>query len=128
MTAPETRFDVEALGAEMLTAARAALADRAPALQSTVEMELRRLAGALADVGVLLGKGEIDHDRARKMIDIYRLAVRSVLRSVEGLSLVAADQAMQAVMRVAGAVLNRVIGVNLIPTPGTSQFKAGRDL
>lgn len=110
----ESSFDVNELGTAFIDAVRAAVAERGPALQAMAEMELRRLAGALADTGSLLARGEIDPERARKLVNIHQLSVRSVLRSVEGLSLLAAEQAMQAVARVAGAVVNRVVGFKLI--------------
>jgi hypothetical protein len=110
----ETSFDVQALGKEMLDAARATLGGRAPALRAVAEAELQRLAGALADIGSLLARGEIDQERARTLISIHQLSVRSVLRSVEGLTLAAADRAMQAAIRVAGAVVNRAVGFTLL--------------
>jgi hypothetical protein len=131
MTAPNAVFDLEALGAEMIGASRTALAGRAPAFQAMVELELRRLAGALAETGSLLARGEIDRPRARKLIGIHQRSFRSILLSVEGLTLLAADQVMAAVTGVAGAVLNRVIGFKLItdvPNSSTPQFKAGKDL
>ena len=112
--AGESVFDVTELGEALIDAARAAVAGHGPALQAMAEMELRRLAGALSDTGSLLARGEIDPERARTLVNIYQLSVRSVLRSVEGLSLLAAEQAMQAVVRVAGAVVNRVVGFKLI--------------
>ena len=75
-------FDVEAVARGMIAAARKALAGRGPALQAMAEMELRRLAAALADIGVLLARGDIDPDRAKVLANIHQLSFRSVLRSV----------------------------------------------
>ena len=97
----------------MIDAARATLGKRGPAL-ATAEIELRRLAGALADIGALLATGAIDQERAQTLANIHRLSVRSVLRSVEGLGLLAADQALQAVTGVAAATLNRIVGFKLL--------------
>ena len=107
-------LDVQALATAMIDAARGSLSNRGPALQAAAEMELRRLAGALADIGTLLAKGEIDPDRAQALANIHRLSVRSVLRSVEGLGVLAADQALQAVTGVAASVLNRIVGFKLL--------------
>ncbi len=112
-TAGIAALDVKSLGTSMVEAARAALAGR-PALQAAAEMELRRLAGSLADIGTLLANGEIDPERARALAGIHQLSVRSVLRSVEGLGLLAAEQAMQAITGVAGATLNRIVGFKLL--------------
>jgi hypothetical protein len=107
-------LDVEALVQEMIGAARATLAGRAAALPVTVELEARRLAGVLADIGGMFARGEIDPPRAQKMVLIYQLAVRSVFRSVEGLSVVAAEQALHAVTRVAATAVNRLLGFKLL--------------
>ena len=106
--------DIESLGASMIDAARAALADRGSALQVLAEMELRRLAGLLVEIGARLARGEIDQQQARQMADIHRLTVRSVLRSLQGLSLLAVEQTMQAVVGVAGGLLNRIVGFKLL--------------
>jgi hypothetical protein len=107
-------LDIDALATSMIDAARAALAHRGPALQAAAEMELHRLAGSLADIGTLLAKGEIDPERAQALANIQWLSVRSVLRSVEGLGVLAADQTLQAVTGVASSVLNRIVGFKLL--------------
>ena len=114
MTAKDVTVDIDTLATSMIDAARAALANRGPALQAAAEMELRRLAGALADIEALLAKGEIDPERARTLAGIHQLSVRSVLRSVEGLGVLAADQTLQAVTGVAASVLNRIVGFKLL--------------
>jgi len=110
----ETTLDVTKLGEEMIDAARAAITGHAPPLRVMAEFELRCLAGTLADIGSMLARGEIDPDSARQMANIHQLSVRSVLRSVEGLSLLAAEHAMAAVTRVAAGVVNRVVGFRLL--------------
>ena len=115
MTAPnDVVLDIQQLGTAMIEAARKAIAGRA-VQKAVVETELRRLAGALADTSALLVRGEIDRQRAERMVRIYRLTVSSVLRSVEGLTLLAADDALAAAMRVAGNSINRITRFKLIP-------------
>ena len=107
-------FDVEALGKEMLAAVRAVLSSRGPALRAMGEAEIRRLAGALADIAAMLARGEIDRERAKALAVIHRNTVESVLRSIEGLSLLATRAALKAVTRVAGAAVNRILGFKLL--------------
>ena len=114
ITPDATTLDVQSLGTAMIDAARATFGKRGPALQATAELELRRLARALADVEALLLRGEIDPERAKTLAGIHQLSVRSVFRSVEGLSLLAAEQTMQAVTGVAASVLNRIVGFKLL--------------
>jgi len=110
----DAAFDVTALGSAMIDAARGAVAERWPALQALAELELRRLAGALADIGSLLAKREIDLRRAQTLVQIHKLSVRSVLRSVEGLSLVAAEQTLDAIVLAGAAIVNRAVGLKLL--------------
>jgi hypothetical protein len=107
-------LDVQSLGAGMIEAARAAVTEGAPPLQDMAEMEFRRLAGALADIAMLFARGEIDQDRARTLASIHQYTVRSVLRCVEGLAVLSADQAMHAAMHAAADSINRFAGIKLI--------------
>jgi hypothetical protein len=107
-------LDVESLGAEMLAAVRAAIAGHGPALKALTEMELRRLAGAMAEVASLLARGETDRESAQNMVNIYRFSVHSVLRTVEGLALLSADKARDAAIGAAAAVVNRIAGFKLL--------------
>lgn len=107
-------FDLESLAKEMVAAARAALGQRGPALREMGEAEVRRLAGVLADIASKLATGELDPDRAKVLVGIHQLTVQSVLRSIEGLGVLATRDALKAVTRVAGAVVNRALGFKLL--------------
>ncbi len=107
-------LDIQSLAAGMIEAARAAVTEGAPPLQEMAEMEFRRLAGALADIAMLLAGGEISHERARTLSSIHQYTARSVLRCVEGLAVLSANQAMQAAMDAAADSINRFAGIKLI--------------
>lgn len=107
-------LDAAAIGAQMIDAATGALTGREPVLREAGEMELRRLAGTLRDIQSLLDRGAIDPDRAKVLANIHQLSVRSVLRSVEGLSLLATEHAMQAIVRAGAAAVNPVLGFRLL--------------
>lgn len=118
---PGAAVDIQALGTAMIDAARNALAGHGTEFQAIAETEFRRLAGALNDTGLLLVRGEIDRDSAQRLLNIHRLSIRSVLRSVEGMTLLAAEQAVQAAMRTAAGTLNRATGFKLIETERNAQ-------
>jgi hypothetical protein len=107
-------MNVNALGDGMIAAARTALAARKPALQEVSELELRWLATALGGISGLLATGTIDPGRAQLLTGFHELTMRSVLRSIEGLGILAADQTLQAVLGVAGGAVNRVVGFRLL--------------
>lgn len=112
--ADANRLDVEALGKEMIAAARGALTSRIPEVRAVTEMEIRRLAGSLADIGAKLAEGKITPKRAETLVHIHQRAVRSVLRSVAGLTLLTAEETLEAMTRVAAAILNRILGIKLL--------------
>ena len=111
----DVAVDLQQLGTAMIEAARKAIAGRA-VQKAVIEEELRRMAGALAHIGGLLARGEINRQRAEQMVGSYRLALSGILRSAEGMTHLAADAALTAAMRAAGAVVNRIIGIKLIET------------
>lgn len=126
-------FNPDAVAAQMIEAARKALTERSSSMNSVGETEIRRLAGALADIGTHAAKGDIDEEKARHFLTLHQLSVRTFLRSAEGLTILAADQALGAAMRVGVAVLQQVTGFRLLPTTeapetSTASFKAGKDL
>jgi hypothetical protein len=119
-------LDAEALCKGMLEAMRTALGKRGRGTHAIVEIELRRLAAVLADVGGLLARGQITRVRAEKLVAIYQNTMRGVLRDVEGLTLLAANDALRAAIGIAGTFVNRAVGFPLLPN--TPDFKAGKDL
>jgi hypothetical protein len=115
MTASAERlFDVEALGRQMVEAARAVLAGRGRAVRELAEAEIRRLAGVLADIGARAARGEIAPKEAKALVRIHQLTVTSVLRSTEGLSVLATREALRAVTRVAAGTVNGLLEFKLL--------------
>lgn len=111
----EVAVDLQQLGTDMIEAVRKAIAGRA-VQKAVIEEELRRMAGALAHTGELLARGEINRKRAEEMVRIYRIALRGILHSAEGMTHLATGAALNAAMRAAGAVVNRITGIRLIET------------
>ena len=113
MTAAERLFDVESVGKEMLAEARKALAGRGREVRKVGEAEIRRLAGVLADIGSRVAKGELTPKEAKRLVQIHQATVASVLRSLEGLSVLASRDALRALTRVAAGALSRFLGFKL---------------
>ena len=111
---PKSTFDAESLGQDMIDAVRNALAGRGAVLQAIAEQELRRLAATLADIGSQLASGQISAAEAKSLTTIYQKTFGSVLKSAQGLGVLATRQALQAVVRVGAGVLNRLLGFKLL--------------
>ena len=114
IAAEESLFDVEGLGKAMIEAARAALAGRGRAVRELGEVEIRRLAGVLADIGSRAARGEIDPKEAKRLLHIHQLTLINVLRTMEGLSVLATREALRAVTRVGGDAVNRILEFKLL--------------
>lgn len=65
-------------------------------------------------IGSLLANGTIDPGRAQLLTGFHELTMRSVLRSIEGLGILATDQTLQAVLHAAGDAVNRIAGFKLL--------------
>lgn len=107
-------IDVNALTDTMLAEARNAVSDRWPSIRALAETELRKLAQTLEDVNQLVANGTIDQSRAAELVRIQHTTAFQVLRTVQGLGLLTARQTLDAATRAAGAVVNRLVGFDLI--------------
>ncbi|HUP60257.1 MAG TPA: hypothetical protein VNA69_07545 [Thermoanaerobaculia bacterium] len=107
-------IDVNALTTTMREAAANAVSDRWPAIRAIAEAELRKLAQTLEDVNQLLSDGTIDQSRATELVRMQQTTALTVLRTVQGLGLLTARQTIDAATRAAGAVVNRLVGFDLI--------------
>jgi hypothetical protein len=129
-------IDVTSLAKTMIDGARRSAGERWPAIRHLAEPELRKLAQTLEDVRQLYAGGAIAADRAFELVEMQRNTALSVVRTVNGLGILAARDAVAAAVRAAGPAVNRLIGFELIkptkpPTGRTAvkaEFKAGKDL
>ena len=120
-------LDVDALTKSMLDGAREAVSNRWPQLRAMAEVEMRKLAQSLIDVHQLLEAGDIDEKRARLVVRIHQNGARSVLCTVRGLGVLAAEQATEAAVAAVARLVNGVVKFKLLGEVKT-RFKAGKDL
>lgn len=107
-------INVEKVTRAMLGAARAEVADRWPAARAIAEFELGKLASTFAEMQKRLAAGDITLPGARALIRMQENCARSVLCTVEGISLLTSGRAVSAAMGAAATLVNPVIGVGLI--------------
>ena len=120
-------LDVNALTKSMLDAARDAVSERWPRLRALAEVELRKLAQTLLDVQGLVETGAIDQKRARLLVQMQQNTARSVLATVRGLGVLAAEQATEAAIGSVARLVNSVVKFKLLGEV-KARFKAGKDL
>lgn len=105
------RVQVGTLVRNILDAARDVAGDRWPDARLFAEMELSRLARSGRDIEQLLLDGRIDERRARELFEIYRVAARSALLSVESITASTAAGLVDAALGEIGKAVSRSTGI-----------------
>jgi hypothetical protein len=101
---------VEALLQEMMKAAAASLDKKWPKARDYAESEFRKLLLEAGHIQQLKKNGRITEAEAVYLIDLQRNASRTVLLTLEGLGLIAAETAINAALGAVRKTLNRALG------------------
>lgn len=107
-------LDVPAMSAEMVVAFREVLSGKWPEVKDYVETESKKLAENFAMIEKLRLAGEINEEQARLHHEIQKNAARAVLLTVEGLGLLAVEQAINAAMDVLRDTVNGALDFALL--------------
>ncbi len=107
-------INVADLAAKMLTAFSDELSDKWPEIKSYAEAETKKLAENFVLIEKLLITGEINEQQAKLHHDIQKNATRTVLLTVEGLGIVAVEQAINAAMDALKDTVNTALNFTLL--------------
>ena len=107
-------LNIEDIGKKMLAAALPILTSKAPGIAQRAAGEFAKIAQSLATIEVELASGEINEQQAALLLDIQKNASRSVLLASEGLSLLVAEEAINAALKVVKEAVNAALHVNLL--------------
>lgn len=107
-------LDVEALAQAMLGAARAKLKKQWPVIKEYAAAEAKKTAETLALIEKLRLTGDISPTEARLLLEMQRNSAKSVLMTVEGLGLLAAESAINAAVGAVQTTVNKAVGFTLI--------------
>jgi hypothetical protein len=107
-------INVGELASKMAAAALGVLKDKGPAVKTFAEGEFAKLAQTIATIeqGRLLGT--IKEDEAVLLLDMQKHATRTVLAAVEGMSLLVAEQAINAALDVVRVAVNTALKFALL--------------
>lgn len=108
------KLDTAQLANDMIVAAQQVLGDKWPGMQSYAQAEAQKLAQTLVMIQTLKLSGEINDEQARLHLDIQKNATRSVLLTLEGLGILAAEAAIHAALNVVKGSVNTALGFSLI--------------
>lgn len=107
-------LDIGELASSMIEAFKGELSDKWPEVKEYAETEAKKLAENLAMIERMKLSGEINEEQARLHHDIQKNATRAVLLAIEGLGLLAVEQAINAAMDVLRETVNGALGFGLL--------------
>jgi hypothetical protein len=102
------------LAAQMLTAFRGSFSKNWPEIKTYAQAESKKLAENFLMIEALVLSGEINATQAKLHHDIQRNATRSVLLAIEGLGLIAVEEAINAAMDVLKESINTALKFPLL--------------
>lgn len=99
-------LDVSQLASQMLGAALPILKQSAGNVESFAKVEFGKIAQTIESIGDQLASGEINQDQAALLFDMQKHASRTVLLTIEGLGILAVEQAINAALDVVKGAVN----------------------
>jgi hypothetical protein len=107
-------LDIGALLESMGTAAAQVLQSKWPGVRSFATSEFQKIAQTIVSIGEGVASGEITKDQAPILLDMQKNASRAVLAAVEGMTLIAAEQAINAALAAVKGPINAFVGFALL--------------
>jgi hypothetical protein len=107
-------IDSAALAEEMLAAVRGVLKKRWPDVRDYATQEMSKLAADAVFVEEQVAQKKMSPEQAKLLLGIQQNAARTVLLTAEGIGLLAAEEAINAAIRVAGKAVNAALGFALL--------------
>jgi hypothetical protein len=107
-------LDVESLAESMFTAAKGPLEADWKMVEPYAQTQLRNIAEQIVDIEAQLAAGTIGKQEASLLLDMQKNASRTALLTVEGVGLLAAQDAINAAMGAIRGVVNGALKFPLL--------------
>jgi hypothetical protein len=107
-------FDVKALGKDLLDVLKVKLADHFTEAKPFAELSMKQLAQNLEMITELKLTNVINEQQAKLHLDIFKSSVRITLLTIEGLGILAVEDAINAALDAIKNIVNTTIGFPLI--------------
>ncbi len=98
----------------MVEAAKDSFAEDWPKAQEYAKPEFKRLAQSLVDISKLVMNDTINQQQAKALLQIHKNTTLMVLLTIEGLGLIAVENAMNAAIKTVQETINRAAGITLL--------------
>jgi hypothetical protein len=107
-------LDVGTLATQMLSAALPILKKDAQDAESFAKTEFTKIAQTIVSIGEQIASGQINQQQASLLLDMQTNASRCVLLTLQGLALLAVEEAINAALGVVKTAVNAAVGFALI--------------
>ena len=108
-------LDFKKIGADMLGAMKGSILDHFEEAKDIADDELADFAKRTAELAKKVIDGKITEQQAKAILKIRKAAVETVLLSISGIGMLAAEQAINAAIGVLKGVIGKAIpGVNIL--------------
>lgn len=108
------KLNVENLVAEMCKAASGVLKSRWPKAKDYAQSEFTKLVQEAIHIAELRTQGKISEMDAQFLMELQRNAARVVLLTIQGLGIIAVQNAINAALAVVRDTINSAVGVTLL--------------
>jgi hypothetical protein len=107
-------LNVESLVGSIVQAVKPVLAKHWSEVEPYAKTEAQKMAHALANITQLVASKSIDEGQAKALLDMQKHASQAVLLTIEGIGLIAAQNAINAALGAVKGVVNGAIGFPLL--------------
>lgn len=108
-------LDIGTLASQMLNAALPILKKGASDAESFARTEFTKIAQTIVAIGQDLATGQVNSQQAALLLDMQTSASRNVLLTLEGLALLAVEEAINAALGAVKDSVNAALRIPLIP-------------
>jgi hypothetical protein len=107
-------IDVDALASKMLDAALPILKKNVADADTFAKLEFTKIAQTIASISEMFAAGQINQQQATILLNMQTTASRGVLLTLQGLALLAAENAINAALGAVKTAVNTAVGFALI--------------
>jgi Asp-tRNA(Asn)/Glu-tRNA(Gln) amidotransferase B subunit len=98
----------------MLAAGKDSLAADWPKAKDYANQEFKKLAQSLVDIAKLVAEGKVNSQQAKSLLQIHKNTTQQVLLTVQGLGIIAVENAINAALKSVRDAVNRAAGVAIL--------------
>lgn len=109
-----SEINVQELASKMLDAAKNVFASKWPEAKDYAESEFKKIAEAVAFIETQRAIGEMSDEKAKLHLDMQKNAAKMMLLCLEGLGLIAVEQAINAALAAVKETVNTALGFAIL--------------